>query len=293
MTEARHSSMLPGSKNWRQGGHHRDIYKYTAISRKVVGKKCPRQTRKLIWDTISDTYLLRTYLWRTVNSKPPTIPFGIVACTFSDNFFRNSCRWADRPYRLLTPRVVHSLCAWRDYKRQCKAPKAPRFARKYMKKSLARSTKLWPFVISRFQCTFKHNLKVYVHGKIGRKTTTSSREPQVNDQITQLHESLESLMAIYLSTFFLTFGMDNSGKIRRNHWKKALKNNKITKLESDLLKTLKIFSSLKSQNFTDACTVGAQTCLPRDTTNVFKFSQIPELYLCSIKTYHVAMADFP
>ena len=74
-------------------------------------------------------------------------------------------------------------------------------------------------------------------------------------------------MAIYLSTFFSTFGMDNSGKIRRNHWKKALKNNKITKLESDLLKTLKIYSSLKPQNFTDACP-------PRDTTNVFKFSQL-------------------
>ena len=55
MTEARHSSMLPGSKNWRQGGHHRDIYKYTAISRRVVGKKCPRQTRKVIWDKISVT----------------------------------------------------------------------------------------------------------------------------------------------------------------------------------------------------------------------------------------------
>ena len=55
MTKARHSSMLPGSKNWRQGGHHRDIYKYTAISRRVVGKKCPRQTRKVIWDTISVT----------------------------------------------------------------------------------------------------------------------------------------------------------------------------------------------------------------------------------------------
>ena len=25
------------------------------------------------------------FLWRKVNSKPPTIPFGIVACTFSDN----------------------------------------------------------------------------------------------------------------------------------------------------------------------------------------------------------------
>ena len=27
----------------------------------------------------------------TVNSKPPTIPFGFVACTFSDNLSRNSC----------------------------------------------------------------------------------------------------------------------------------------------------------------------------------------------------------
>ena len=26
-----------------------------------------------------------------MNSKPPTIPFGIVACTFSDNLSRNSC----------------------------------------------------------------------------------------------------------------------------------------------------------------------------------------------------------
>ena len=31
------------------------------------------------------------FLWRTVNSKPPTIPFGIVACTFSDSLSRNSC----------------------------------------------------------------------------------------------------------------------------------------------------------------------------------------------------------
>ena len=30
------------------------------------------------------------FLWKTVNSKPPTIPFRIVACTFSDNLSRNS-----------------------------------------------------------------------------------------------------------------------------------------------------------------------------------------------------------
>ena len=31
------------------------------------------------------------FLWRGDNSKLPTIPFGIVACTFSDNLSRNSC----------------------------------------------------------------------------------------------------------------------------------------------------------------------------------------------------------
>ena len=31
------------------------------------------------------------YFWRAVNSQPPIIPFGVVACTFSDNLSRNSC----------------------------------------------------------------------------------------------------------------------------------------------------------------------------------------------------------
>ena len=79
---------------------------YTAISRKVI------------WDMINTLFLIlsvavdRTFvfffwhlqtfihglschsfklLWRTVNSKPPTIPFGIVVCTFSYNLSRNSC----------------------------------------------------------------------------------------------------------------------------------------------------------------------------------------------------------
>ena len=30
-------------------------------------------------------------LWQTVNSKPPAIPFGVVACTLSDNRSQNSC----------------------------------------------------------------------------------------------------------------------------------------------------------------------------------------------------------
>ena len=35
--------------------------------------------------------ILSIFFRRTVNSKPPTIPFEIVACTFSDNLSRNSC----------------------------------------------------------------------------------------------------------------------------------------------------------------------------------------------------------
>ena len=45
------------------------------------------------------------FFGRTVNSKPPSIPFGIVACTFSDNLSRNSGK-----------HFVHSLCATRARK---------------------------------------------------------------------------------------------------------------------------------------------------------------------------------
>ena len=31
------------------------------------------------------------FLWKTVLSKPPTIPFGVVMCTLSDNLSWNSC----------------------------------------------------------------------------------------------------------------------------------------------------------------------------------------------------------
>ena len=74
-------------------------------------KMCTRQSRKVIWDTINSLFLtlyllnlllllsfstrkhksmaspaiLSKFLWRTVNPKPPTIPFGIVACTFSED----------------------------------------------------------------------------------------------------------------------------------------------------------------------------------------------------------------
>ena len=32
------------------------------------------------------------FLWRTVNSKLPTIPLAVIAWTFSDNLSRNSCK---------------------------------------------------------------------------------------------------------------------------------------------------------------------------------------------------------
>ena len=102
-----------------------------------------------------------------------------------------------------------------------------------------------------------------MHGKIGRKTTTSSKEPQVNDQITLLHESLEFLMAIYtFPRFFQLFIWTSQRKFVDTTGKSVLK---IIKLPS--WKTLKIYSSLKSQNFRD-------TCPPGDTTNVFKFWQL-------------------
>ena len=79
--------------------------------------KCTRQSRKVIWDMINTLFLTtvaveptfvtflqhsQTYisglpydsfkfLWKTVHLKSPTIPFRIVACTFSDNLSQNSC----------------------------------------------------------------------------------------------------------------------------------------------------------------------------------------------------------
>ena len=80
---------------------------YTAISRKVVGKNVhatiPKGNMGYGQYTVPDLLSCRTYFCcfplaltnilprPLVNSKPPTIPFGIVACTFSDNLFRNSC----------------------------------------------------------------------------------------------------------------------------------------------------------------------------------------------------------
>ena len=90
---------------------------YTAISRKVVGKNVHATIPKgnvgydqyTVPDTVaveptfvkfiqhSQTYVHDLschsfkFLWKTVNSRPPTIHFAVVACTLSDNLSRNSC----------------------------------------------------------------------------------------------------------------------------------------------------------------------------------------------------------
>jgi len=66
-----------------------------------------------------------------VNSKPPTIPFGIVACTFSDNLSRNSCirqpltHPAKKPVWLVhlfastaRPNVHHQFAGFSDLSRE-------------------------------------------------------------------------------------------------------------------------------------------------------------------------------
>ena len=84
------------------------------LSEKMCTRRSPRQSRKVIWDMfytlfltlyLSNLLLLLSFsthrhtihglschsikfLWKTVNSKPPTIPFGVVACTLSDNLSR-------------------------------------------------------------------------------------------------------------------------------------------------------------------------------------------------------------
>ena len=94
------------------------VQAYTAISGKVVGKNVHATIPKgnmgydqyTVPDTVaveptfvaflqhSQTYVhgLSCYslkfLGRTVNSKPPIIPFGIVASTFSDDLFRNTVK---------------------------------------------------------------------------------------------------------------------------------------------------------------------------------------------------------
>ena len=101
--------------------------KYIQLFRERLSEKmCTRQSRKVIWDMISTRFLTTVaveptfvaFLWHSQthlhslsyqffqlslkkkeNSKPPTMPFKIVACTFPDNLSRNSCIWLVFPPR--------------------------------------------------------------------------------------------------------------------------------------------------------------------------------------------------
>ena len=81
---------------------------YTAISRKVVGKNVhatiPKGNMGYAQYTVPDTIAVEptfvaffstqihmSMASPAIISKQPTIPFGVVACTLSDNISRNSC----------------------------------------------------------------------------------------------------------------------------------------------------------------------------------------------------------
>ena len=88
-------------------------FMYIAISRKVVRKNVHAAIPKgnmgydqyMVPDTDLTNLLLLIsfttcshmschffkFLWKTVNSKPPAIPFGLIAGTLSDNLPQNSC----------------------------------------------------------------------------------------------------------------------------------------------------------------------------------------------------------
>ena len=113
-------------------------WQHTPISRKIVGKICTRQSRKVTWHMINTLFLMycscQTYFcclplaftnihvhpWPLVlffqislknnELKPPTIPFGIVACTFSDNLSRNRCNLCkhNNGFPVLSPRCLPS-----------------------------------------------------------------------------------------------------------------------------------------------------------------------------------------
>ena len=59
------------------------------------------------------------FLWKKENSKPPTMPFRIVACTFPDNLSRNSCiQWPERnktdTHTCLVPLDCSRICVTLD-----------------------------------------------------------------------------------------------------------------------------------------------------------------------------------
>ena len=52
------------------------------------------------------------FLWRTVPSKPPTIPFRIVACTFSNNLSQNSCIKRTQHFWAVTASILKPGDKW-------------------------------------------------------------------------------------------------------------------------------------------------------------------------------------
>ena len=107
---------------------------YSYFEKGCRKKMCTRQSRKVIWDMINTLFLTtvavetnfftflwhsQTYvrglpcnsfkfLWRTGHSKLPTIPFGVVACTFSDNLSRNTCI-SDRAHAPWASNLINSI----------------------------------------------------------------------------------------------------------------------------------------------------------------------------------------
>ena len=77
--------------------------------------------------------------------------------------------------------------------------------------------------------------------------------------------------------FFSTFDMDKFGKIRRHHWKGRLKISKISKFESDLLKSYKDTAPQSReilQTFVWGEGGGGTNFSPPHHTNLSKFSQL-------------------
>ena len=84
------------------------FYYIQLFRERLLEKMCTRHTRFLTTVTVEPTFV--AFLWHSQthlhslsyqffqlslkkkeNSKPPTMPFRIVACTFPDNLSRNSC----------------------------------------------------------------------------------------------------------------------------------------------------------------------------------------------------------
>ena len=115
-------------------------WQHTPISRKIIlsEKICMQKSRKITWHMINTLFLMycscRTYFcclplaftkihvhpWPLVlffqislknnELKPPTIPFGIVACTFSNNLSQNRCNLCkhNNGFPVLSPRCLPS-----------------------------------------------------------------------------------------------------------------------------------------------------------------------------------------